>query len=184
MAENNEKNIKEINDPLKILDEIESIGKKEKWINVSNDYKVLLTTINAEEEVEIFKACRNELGFGYLAKNKFEVLARAIKGVNDKKFKYLEMESGLERTIERERTIEIVRKKIESWQDDIVNFIYAEWIDLINEGEKYLKKIGIIVDREIEEKLNELENDLEEAAQNADMETKKLKKEDVKNESE
>jgi predicted RNA-binding protein with EMAP domain len=102
------------------------LGKREKWIDVSSDYKILLTTINAEEEVEIFKACRNELGFGYLAKNKFEVLARAIKGINEKTFKYLEMEDGPERVIEREKTIETVRKKIESWHDDIVSFLYAE----------------------------------------------------------
>jgi len=183
MAENNEKNIKEIDDPLKMLDKIELLGKREKWVNVSEDYKVYITTINAEEEVEIFKACRNELGFGYLAKNKFEVLSRAIKGINDKKFKYLEMEWGPERNIERERTIEIVRKKVESWHDDIITFLYTEWLRLLEDGEEYLKKIGIIVDFETEEKLKELENDLEEKSQNADEDTKELKKEDIENAS-
>ncbi len=175
------KEIKDISDPLAILDKIEEIGKKEKWIDISKDYKVLITTINAEEEVEIFKACRSENGFGYLAKNKFEVLARAIKGINKMKFKYIEMEDGPERNIERERTIEEVRKRVETWNDDVVSYTYSEWLSLTGDVEAYLKKIGIIVNMETEEKLEDLGNDLEETAQLAEQETQVLKKEGAKN---
>jgi len=172
----NTKEVKDITDPLVMLDKIEEIGKKEKWIDISKDHKILITTINAEEEVEIFKACRNELGFGYLAKNKFEVLARGIKGINKKKFKYIEMEDGPEKNIERERTILEIRKRVESWHDDIVSFVYAEWLALTEDVERYLKKIGIVANLETEEKLEELETELEETAQTSE-ETKVLRKE-------
>jgi len=171
-----DKKVKDIIDPLDILNEVEGVGKIEKWIDVSKDYKILITTINAEEEVEIFKACKNELGFGYLAKNKFEVLARAIKGINGNKFKYVEMEDGPEREIERERTIEEVEKRIKIWHDDIVSFAYAEWINMAGDAETYLKKIGIIVDLNTEEKLENLKSDLEEKVQVAEEETQILQK--------
>ena len=174
------KEIKDIADPLAMLDEIEKIGKKEKWVDISKDSKILLTTINAEDEVEIFKACKSELGFGYLAKNKFEVLARSIKGINKMKFKYVDMEDGPERNIERERIILEVRKRVESWHDDVVSFVYAEWLALTGDVEEYLKKIGIIVDMETEEKLDELKNELEEKAQTSEQDTKLLKREGSK----
>jgi len=180
MAETEKKEIKDIADPFAMLDKIEEIGKKEKWIDISKDSKILLTTLNAEDEVEIFKACRNETGFGYLSQNKFEVLGRSIKGINKKKFKYLEMEDGPERNIERERTISEVIKRVESWHDDVVSFIYAQWLALTGDAEAYLTKLGVIVDIETEKKMDELKNDLEEKKQTAEQDTKLLKKEGAK----
>ena len=154
--------VKPINDPFSFLDKIEEIGKHEKTVKLNDDFSILLSTISADEEAQIFKNCANYEGSEYITRSKIETLVFAIKGVNDNKFNYDEIENEEERSKERNTAINELRKRIAKWRDEVITYLYQEWLELTKNSEEQLKKIGIMAKAETKKKLDELETDAEE----------------------
>lgn len=148
-------------DPILMLDEIGKVGKVEKEVEISKGLKVTLSTITAIEELEIFRDCRNDDGYSYLTRNKIETLSRAIKAVNGIRFDYEAIEDSVEKEQERQKTVFNLRNKINTWGDEVVTYLYVEWLKIIGDSESYLKKIGIIVNNESQEQLDKLQEEIE-----------------------
>jgi hypothetical protein len=156
--------VKKIVDPFQALEEISDLGKAEEIVEVSEKFKILISTISSEEEAEVFTNCSQFEGMNYLTRSKIETLAFAIKGVNGEKFEYDKIIDLSERKKVRDETVGKVRELIGKWRDEIVTFLYEKFLKLTGNSEEQMKKLGLmsIASKQVKNKLDEMALDLEE----------------------
>jgi len=162
MAEKKEVQIQD--DPFSLFNKIEAVGKIEQVIKLTDDINLIISTLNTEEEGEVFSDIAEYEGIEYITMNKIEVLAHAIRGINDKKFDYDKIEDPKVRREERKKAVVMLKEKIKTWRDEVVSFLYDEWLKLTGNSEEQLKKIGIYARIETKKKLDEIQSELDKEA--------------------
>lgn len=178
------KNFKKISDPFEILDEITKIGKVEKSVDLTDNISVILCTIDAEEEAEIFDFCSEFEGVTYIMKNKVETLAHAIKGLNKKRFDYNKIEDAKERKEERLKVVDGLRERINGWRDEIITYLYEQFFGVMGDSEARLRKLGIMAKIETEKALDKIKTELDEVKKTDEIETDVIEKTEKKEEKE
>jgi len=159
-----EKNIKKINDPFELLQKLSDIGKKTKLVEISNDFKVVLSTFDSEDEMQVFENVENYKGSEYLTRHKIEALSYSIIEVNGISLRDYEKETDVEKKKAlKQATIDKVRTIVTSWKDEFVSFMYSRFNDLVNESEEEMIKLGfmkpIVEEKKEEEKKEELKQE-------------------------
>jgi len=173
-------NIKKIDDPFAALDEIANLGRVETEIKITDKLSLIITTLTAEEENEVFIDCQGYQGIGYITKNKIETLARCIKGINGKRFNYNEINDIAKRKEERKKAVIGLRDKIESWRDDLVTYVYEQWLDITGNSEEKLKKLGLIAAVEVKKRLEQMKTNLTQMEEDSKEELEKAKESELK----
>lgn len=162
MAEDkSEKNIKKIKDPLDTLAKIIKFGQMEKEVEVTSDFKIILSTLSSEDETEVFENCSQYAGLTYLNRNKIETLCYSILGVNGQRFDYDTIEDDTERRKARKDVVDKMRTIICKWRDEVITYVYEQFLKLTGNSDEYLKKVGIIATITIQQKLDEMQKDQE-----------------------
>lgn len=167
-----DKNVKPVDDPFAILNEVEELGKVEESVKLKDGLSLIISTISAEEESEVFMNCVGFEGVSYITQNKIEVLAHSIKGINDTRFDYNKIEDPTERKKERQKVVEGLRNKIEGWRDEVVTFLYEKFLSITGNSEDQLKKLGLIANTATKKVLDRLTKDLENQENSEKKETK------------
>ena len=149
---NVEKYLQKFDDHLAVLDGLGKLGKKTKKVEIG-DVVITLSTLGSEDETEVFIACSDLSGNAYFHKLKSETLKRAIRVVNNNDL-YSFLNSDLNEIDKKQLREEIHRKignMLREWKEDLIAYLYSEWIDLTKESEEELKKKGIIEEDEKQE---------------------------------
>ena len=155
-----EKITKKINDAFTVLDELAEVGRKTRVVKVSDKFKLMLETLPANDEGEAFVSVEKYEGSEYFFKHKVEILSHSIFEINEKSLReYEKIEDEAEREKAKEDTINKIRTKIENWNDNVISFLYGEFLLLTEESERGLIKIGIL--KELPKKKEENEKEKE-----------------------
>lgn len=134
------------------LSELSNIGKKSKEVPVGQ-LKLLLSTLDSEQESLVFIACSDMTGNAYFSRLKSETLKYAIIAVNGERLdSYVNALPEKKESLKKE-TLEKLENIIKTWDENVISFLYAKWIELTKESEEDLKKLGLIEeDKETEKK--------------------------------
>ena len=156
-------NIKKVDNAFEALEKMSQLGKADKSVKISDDFSVLISTISSEEEAEVFSNCSQFEGINYITRSKIETLAYSIKGVNGEKLDYDNIADIAERKKVRDETVAKLRQLIGQWRDEVVTFLYEEFLRLTGNSEEQLKKLGLmsVASMETKKKLDEMASDVE-----------------------
>lgn len=132
-------------DAFEALTELGKLGKKQKEEQIG-ETKLLLSTIDAEQEGNVFMACAELTGNAYFFKLKSETLKYAIRAVNGKRLDEYENAKVEERDKLKKETLEKVAKILGSWDQNVISFLYSKWLDLTKESEKELQSKGLTIE--------------------------------------
>ena len=126
------------------LTELAKLGKKTKEVEIAG-VKLELSTLDAEQEGNVFVVCADLTGNAYFSKVKSETLKYSIRAVNGKRldeYKLLKDES--ERNKLRKETLDKMQKILGTWDENVIAFLYGKWAELSKESEKDLIEKGIV----------------------------------------
>jgi hypothetical protein len=128
------------------LNELSKLGKKTKEVSVG-ETKILLSTLDASQEGEVFIACAELSGNAYFYKLKTHTLTHSIKAVNGQRLDaYENIKEKDEREKLKKETLEKVSNILGTWDENVISFLYSKWSILSKESEDELKKKGLIID--------------------------------------
>lgn len=131
-------------DAFEALSELSKLGKKTKEVQVES-LKLLLSTIDSDDEGNVFVSCSELTGNAYFYKMKAETLKYAIKAVNGQRLdEYEDVEDEEKRVEMRKETLGKLQKIIGTWDENVVSFFYSKWTELTKEAEEELKKKGLM----------------------------------------
>lgn len=132
-------------DAFAALGELAKLGKKTKIVDVG-DLKLLLSTLDSEQEGFVFIACAELSGNAYFLKMKSETLKYAIRAVNEQRLDDYESFVDMEVKMRvKNETLEKLEKIIKSWDENIISFLYSKWMELTKEADADLKEKGLLV---------------------------------------
>jgi hypothetical protein len=132
-------------DAFAALGELAKLGKKTKTVEVG-DLKLLLSTLDSEQEGFVFIACAELSGNAYFLKMKSETLKYAIRAVNEQRLDDYESFVDLDVKIRvKNETLEKLEKIIKTWDENIISFLYSKWMELTKEADADLKEKGLLV---------------------------------------
>jgi len=115
--------------PMDGLKKIAELGKKERNVVIA-ETKIVLKSLSAREENNIFSACQDLDGIFYINANKIQTLACSIIEISGARF-----ETDNEETLKEKVTV------IESWGQSVVDYLFTEYSVLIKEIEESFKEI-------------------------------------------
>jgi ADP-dependent phosphofructokinase/glucokinase len=131
-------------DPFEALTELAKIGKMTKEFEIA-EMKILLSTLDAESESNVFISCSDLSGNAYFNKLKAETLKYAIKAVNGQKLDgYEDIKEEVERNKLKKETLEKLAKILSQWDQNVISFLYKKWTELSKESEEDLKSKGLV----------------------------------------
>ena len=140
-----EKKIKKTDDPLELLNELANVGKKKKTVKISDNLEVVLETLSAEDEGNVFTKCEEFGGSEYFSKNKRETIVHSLAEINGKSLKgYEELEDPDKKRKMKVEVIGKIRDIVDKWNDELITFLYSNFVDVISESEKEMVLMGII----------------------------------------
>ena len=143
-----------------LLGRVEALGKMENTVKISDGFIINLSTISAEEEAASFAATSGFEGMDYIFQHKRETLARAIKGVNGKKFNYDSISDKKARKESKKEAIDKLKELMGEWREEVISFLYNEFLKLTGNAEDQLKKLGLIAENEMKKKLQQIASDM------------------------
>ena len=132
-------------DAFAALSDLSKLGKKTKEVEIGEaKTKILLSTMDSEQEGNVFIACGDLNGNAYFFRLKAETLKYAIKAVNGKRLDEYEniKEADKREKLKAETLIELT-KILNSWDENVISFLYGKWTELAKESEDDLKSKGI-----------------------------------------
>jgi hypothetical protein len=166
-----------IDDPFEFLEQMSKIGKMTKTITVVENFKVTLSTLDSDDEGTILANTDDTKGTEFFSRYKQETLSFAIKAINDKPLNFYEtIEDEKERKTKKEECIEKIKTILKKWNDDLLSFVYNEYIQMLEENEQRLVKLGII--KENEKNLKIITEDTEELKKESEEEKAEVKPEE------
>lgn len=137
-----EKNIDNL-DVFETLKKLSKIGKVFKEVEIEG-IKILLGTLNSEQEEKVFIACSELVGSAYFSRLKRETLKYAIKSVNDISLNEYENLKDPEQSEKlKKETLEKLEKVLGSWDEEVITFLYHKWNEISKQSEEEFEKIGI-----------------------------------------
>jgi hypothetical protein len=129
-----------------VLTELSKLGKMSREFEIGN-MKLLLSTLDAEQEGNVFIACADLTGNAYFYKLKAETLKYSIKAVNGQRLdEYESVTDVAQREKMKKETLEKLEKIIGSWDENVISFLYSKWSVLSKESEEDLKSKGIVIE--------------------------------------
>ena len=138
-------NIKKIEDPFEILGMLASVGRKTRDVTVTEDFKIILETLNVESETLVFANTAKYEGSEYFTKHKIETLAFSMSAINGKSLReYDKIENLEERGKAREIVVNRIRSIVGTWDDNVISYVYSEFAALVSENEADMVKKGIL----------------------------------------
>jgi hypothetical protein len=143
-------------DPFEALNKLAELSKETEEVTIADNFKILLSTVGAEDEAEIFAAAAEKKATtDYFSKTKRETLVRAVIAINGLSLReYDKLEKLEEYSKIREETLSKVRKIVDTWDDNLVTFIYGKWSAIVKKNEDKLVKMKIL-EPVVEEKKEE-----------------------------
>jgi hypothetical protein len=157
-----------IDDPFEFLEQISEIGKMTKEIPVTENFKVKVSTLNSDDDSAILANTDNAKGTEFFTRFRQETLSFAIIAINDKPLDFYEkIEDEKERKIKKDEAIAKKLNIIKKWSDDVLNYVYSQYTEMLEENEKKLIEMGIVKENEkglkiISEDKEELKKEKEE----------------------
>jgi len=140
-----EKNIKKIDDPFCLLEQIKNIGQKSKNIPISDGFTIKIQTLSSEDEIALFANSAKYDGSEYFTRHKIETIVYSIIEINKKSLReYNTIEDEKERMELKTKTIDKIRLIVSKWNDNLISFVYGEYSKIIDESENELIKFGIL----------------------------------------
>ncbi|MDD5649718.1 MAG: hypothetical protein PHF86_04760 [Candidatus Nanoarchaeia archaeon] len=133
-------------DIFSVLSELSKLGKKTKDVKIG-ELNLTLSTLDSDQEGNVFISCSDLTGNAYFYKLKSETLKHAIKVVNGKHlddYEGIDDESKLKKA--KQETLDKLGKIIGSWNETVISFLYSKWIELTSEVDKELKEKGLLED--------------------------------------
>jgi len=132
-------------DAFEALKSLSKLGKRTKEIQVGS-MKLLLSTMNAEQEGNVFVTCSDLSGNAYFNKLRLETLKFALKAVDGSRLdSYEEINDEVEREKSKKQILEKVQKILGTWDENVISFLYSKWAELSKESEDDLKANGVVV---------------------------------------
>jgi hypothetical protein len=133
-------------DAFEALKGLSKLGKRTKEIEIGS-MKLLLSTMNAEQEGKVFIACSDLTGSAYFSRLKLETLKYALKAVDGARLDlYEEIKGEVEREESKKEILEKVQKILGTWDENVISFLYNKWAELSKESEEDLKASGVTVE--------------------------------------
>jgi hypothetical protein len=131
-------------DAFAALSELSKLGKKTEIVDI-NSLKLLLSTLDSEQEGYVFAACAEMVGNAYFLKLKSETLKYAIRAVNEQRLdEYETLIDADKREQVKNETLSKLEKIIGTWDENVISFLYSKWSALTKVAEKELKEKGLI----------------------------------------
>jgi hypothetical protein len=128
------------------LSELSKLGKKTKEVTVG-ELNILLSTLDAEQEGEVFVACAELTGNAYFYRLKKETLKYSIRAVNGQRLDdYENVKEQDKRDKLKKETLEKLSGILGTWDENVISFLYSKWAVLSKESEEDLKSKGILVE--------------------------------------
>jgi hypothetical protein len=128
------------------LSELSKLGKLTKEVEVGQ-LKILLSTLDAEQEGEVFVACADLTGNAYFYKLKSETFKYSIKAVNGQRLdEYENVKETDKKDKLKKETFEQLSKILGTWDENVISFLYSKWAALSKESEEELKSKGIVIE--------------------------------------
>ena len=145
MATEEKKDLALIDEPLSYLDKLAEIGKDSDEVEINKDFKLTINTLGSEDENKVFVFAAGFEGSEYFSKHKRETLVYSISAINGKSLREYEKIQDIETYKKvKEESIAKIRRTIDKWNDDIINFIYAKYHVLVAKNEKKLEEMKIV----------------------------------------
>lgn len=116
-------------DPFDSLMKLSKLGKKEVKVSIG-DVEVVLRSLMAKEEVELFTNIEELKGISFINSNKIETLARSLVEIDGIRFE--------------ENNDDVVSKKkqvIEGWGQSIIDLLFTEYAKMISGIESEFEKL-------------------------------------------
>jgi hypothetical protein len=132
------------------LEDISKLGKLTKDVKVDN-LSITLSTLDSEQEGLVFITSSEFTGNAYFYKMKAETLKYAIRAVNGIKLDVYTEASPEKIESLKDETLSKLEKIIAKWDENVVSFLYNEWVELTKESEKILISKGIMKQEELPE---------------------------------
>lgn len=133
-------------DAFEALSELSKLGKKTKEVDVG-DLKILLSTLDADQEGEVFVKCADLTGNAYYYKLKSETVKYAIRAVNGKRLdEYETVKEQDKRDKLKKETLDKLSTIIGTWDENVISFLYSKWASLSKESEDELKSKGVVIE--------------------------------------
>jgi hypothetical protein len=137
------------------LEEISKLGKIEGEVDVG-DIKLLMGTLDTEQETDVFAQCADLTGNAYFYKLKLETVKYSLKAVNKERVDdYLKIAKIEEREKAKKETLEKISSILKKWDENVISYLYSEWSKLAKKSEEVLKAKGISQDNEDVQKTSE-----------------------------
>jgi hypothetical protein len=140
-------------DAFKALEELSKLGKVEGNVNVGDAIKLILGTLDTEQESDVFAKCADLTGNAYFYQLKLGTIKYSLKGIYADDGKtvvrlddYLSIEKADERKKAREVTLARIDEIIGKWDENVISYLYSEWNKLAKKSEDDLKEKGISQD--------------------------------------
>lgn len=131
------------------LEEISKLGKLTKTVDLDG-LKITISTLDSEQEGLVFITSSDFTGNAYFYKMKSETLKYAIRAVNDVNLFGFEEAEPEKIDKLKEETFSKLEKIIAKWDENVISFLYNEWVDLTKESEKVLTSKGIMKKEEVD----------------------------------
>lgn len=132
-------------DAFSALSELSKLGKKTDIVDIDG-LKLLISTLDSEQEGEVFAACAEMSGNAYFYKLKSETLKYAIRAVNEQRLDEYEAIAEIDKREElKKQTLDKLQKIIGTWDENVISFLYSKWTKLTEVAEEELKTKGLIV---------------------------------------
>lgn len=139
------KKIKKSDDPFAILEKIIEVGKKRGEVEISDKLKIVLETLGSDDEGEVFVNVEKYEGSEFLTKHKIETISYSMCEINGKSLReYEKLEDRKERETVKKETIDKIREIVSKWNDDLVSFVYNQYVVTVLESEQSLRELGIL----------------------------------------
>jgi len=133
-------------DAFEMLKDLSKLGKKTKEVSIGQ-LKLLMSTLDADQEGNIFITCADLTGNAYFNKLKSETLKYSIRAVNDQRLdEYEKIEDSKKREELKKDTLSKLEKIIGSWDENVISYLYKVWSDLSKESEEELRQQGIAIE--------------------------------------
>jgi hypothetical protein len=137
-------------DAFKALEELSKLGKVEGEVKLG-EVKLILGTLDTEQESDVFGACSELTGNAYFYKLKLGTVKYSLKAIGDVRLDdYLKIEKADERKKAKEDTLAKISEIIGKWDENVISYLYSEWNKLAKKSEDDLKTKGISQDLETE----------------------------------
>lgn len=126
-----------------VLKNLSKIGKVSKEVEIQG-VKILIGTLNSEQEEKVFLACSELVGSAYFSRLKRETLKYAIKSVNGiSLIEYENLKDPEQSEKLKKETLEKLEKILGSWDEEVITFLYHKWNEISKQSEEEFEKIGI-----------------------------------------